>query len=358
MDLGPDDEVSSNSEDCIYAYRGDQVDGQELNPIAVDGDPGEDETDFLEMDFDEPNSEQELNPYRRSGEEEFPRVPPTEELPVLDRRQVAVVVVVEPLPGCSASDNVKPEELPLDDQKTQERGKYPTNEENKTGDEQLSNEDCDQIDENDSDDDNIELIASLDEYEDYESIGDENDEAEYDSEGDDNISIPVTKPKVTPQELQSTPVHNTTNTIPLVPVPSTSNTSSDHPLNNSSTSFTPTIIPKGEDISCLECSEMELLQLSSASSHCKKHCKKLRNTEPTESHAKDKDTKQIQICPNILLDEENIYTSFVRTPFNLNFNLLLIPCPTLSFNWASNCTVIDCIQSWKRIDYHSREQKP
>lgn len=58
-----DDELSSNSDDCVYAYRGGHINNVEANlvnlePINLVDDGQEEETDFLEMDFDpEPNSE-------------------------------------------------------------------------------------------------------------------------------------------------------------------------------------------------------------------------------------------------------------------------------------------------------------
>ncbi|XP_063700834.1 uncharacterized protein LOC134831112 [Culicoides brevitarsis] len=55
-----DDELSSNSDDCVYAYRGGHVNLEQnlaLEPENID-DGQDEETDFLEMDFDpEPNSE-------------------------------------------------------------------------------------------------------------------------------------------------------------------------------------------------------------------------------------------------------------------------------------------------------------
>lgn len=53
---------SSDEDDCVYAYRGDNLDeAAHPEPLNVDGEADDDdETDFLEMDFDpEPNSEQE-----------------------------------------------------------------------------------------------------------------------------------------------------------------------------------------------------------------------------------------------------------------------------------------------------------
>lgn len=58
-----DDELSSNSDDCVYAYRGGHIDNVDANlvnlePVNLVDDGQEEETDFLEMDFDpEPNSE-------------------------------------------------------------------------------------------------------------------------------------------------------------------------------------------------------------------------------------------------------------------------------------------------------------
>lgn len=57
-----DDELSSNSDDCIYAYRGGHINNVEgnmvLEPVNLVNDGQDEETDFLEMDFDpEPNSE-------------------------------------------------------------------------------------------------------------------------------------------------------------------------------------------------------------------------------------------------------------------------------------------------------------
>uniref|UniRef100_A0A336MAG1 CSON014102 protein n=1 Tax=Culicoides sonorensis TaxID=179676 RepID=A0A336MAG1_CULSO len=57
-----DDELSSNSDDCVYAYRGGHNNNMEPilipEPVNIGDDGQDDETDFLEMDFDpEPNSE-------------------------------------------------------------------------------------------------------------------------------------------------------------------------------------------------------------------------------------------------------------------------------------------------------------
>lgn len=54
-----DDEQSTNSDDCVYAYRGGGGDGG-FEPIADDADNADDETDYLEMDFEpDPVSEME-----------------------------------------------------------------------------------------------------------------------------------------------------------------------------------------------------------------------------------------------------------------------------------------------------------
>lgn len=57
-----DDELSSNSDDCVYAYRGGHLNNAEANlvlePVHLVDDGQDEDTDFLEMDFDpEPNSE-------------------------------------------------------------------------------------------------------------------------------------------------------------------------------------------------------------------------------------------------------------------------------------------------------------
>uniref|UniRef100_A0A182T9J4 Uncharacterized protein n=1 Tax=Anopheles maculatus TaxID=74869 RepID=A0A182T9J4_9DIPT len=56
-----DDDNASTSDDCIYAYRGGEPDGAAGQLLDLQGDlPPDDETDFLEMDFDpEPSSEME-----------------------------------------------------------------------------------------------------------------------------------------------------------------------------------------------------------------------------------------------------------------------------------------------------------
>uniref|UniRef100_A0A182R422 Uncharacterized protein n=1 Tax=Anopheles funestus TaxID=62324 RepID=A0A182R422_ANOFN len=56
-----DDDNASTSDDCIYAYRGGEPDGAVGQLLELQGDlPPDDETDFLEMDFDpEPSSEME-----------------------------------------------------------------------------------------------------------------------------------------------------------------------------------------------------------------------------------------------------------------------------------------------------------
>uniref|UniRef100_A0A182QRP9 Uncharacterized protein n=1 Tax=Anopheles farauti TaxID=69004 RepID=A0A182QRP9_9DIPT len=56
-----DDDNASTSDDCIYAYRGGEPEGAAAQLLDLQGDlPPDDETDFLEMDFDpEPSSEME-----------------------------------------------------------------------------------------------------------------------------------------------------------------------------------------------------------------------------------------------------------------------------------------------------------
>lgn len=380
-----DDDVSSNSEDCVYAYRGDQV---ELNPIAVDGDnavghaeEGDDdeETDFLEMDFDpEPNSEQE-NMYRRGGEEEFPRVPV--EIEPVDRR--GENEEKNSLPSCSNTSPKREVQVdvdhagevinPLEGNRNDKDVRSPEIVENPENEENFDNSSvdyCDQVEliddsSSDENDDIIDINADFDGFptDDYE---DDNydDEPEDDEEevvmvhplNNNNNKITGTKPKVKQVDNKTTiaaPVLNNSNnninnnkstkTIPHVPVdvvvvgPSTSNTStcSNDPegyQTSSTTTTTTTTTNATKEVSCMECSQMELSTCTTSSTtspssstpnkssrmgsatttHCKKHCKKLRNNEPISTASPTTDTNsQIQICPNVILDEESICNSFV-----------------------------------------------
>jgi hypothetical protein len=68
-----EDEISINSDDCVYAYRGADFQIEENN-VNANNDEQDDETDFLEMDFDpEPNSEVE-NEIENLDEGELPAV--------------------------------------------------------------------------------------------------------------------------------------------------------------------------------------------------------------------------------------------------------------------------------------------
>ncbi|EAL40282.3 AGAP008736-PA, partial [Anopheles gambiae str. PEST] len=64
-----DDDNASTSDDCIYAYRGGEPAGAAGQLLDLQGDlPPDDETDFLEMDFDpEPSSEMETFNRQQDG---------------------------------------------------------------------------------------------------------------------------------------------------------------------------------------------------------------------------------------------------------------------------------------------------
>lgn len=324
-----DDEVSSNSEDCVYAYRGDHEEGEI-------GDADE-ETDYLEMDFDpEPTSEQEENCRIGAGgsvNEEFPRVDPSSLMQTKalnDWRERN-----EPEAGCSTintTDDEKPTNEILGGASVED-----LQDESKV-DDVLCNDYYDH-ELNDLSSEEEDVVDSL-----YIAVAIDSEDAEVvETESDAPIiKITGTKPKV--KQIDCTaPVPNPHPTIPNVPIPSNTNDN----LQQS---------PK--DVSCLECSEMELLTATSQSvgSVCKKHCKKLRNNEPEEvvdvtpeipGIAVARDAKQIQICPNIL-NEENIYSSFVSfTAYEFHLTFTLTTALSSSYSWESNYTGRGCTNRWR-----------
>lgn len=289
---GADDEVSSNSEDCVYAYRGDQ----ERNEMAgdVEEEDDDDETDFLEMDFDpEPNSEQENFPIRNGMDE------------------VAVFQVANPLNLLDRSGDTLNEWRDLQNVGVVNQSPKPL-ELVEAGEE-------------------IEVANELEEYSreevatnDPKSEGVLSDE----KEGEelpivDPIKVTGTKPKVksvipsSQSEEEKTQSLFKTAAIPIkhishVPDPSASSSTSPS-TSNCNVQKNEMYPVKSEEVSCLECSELELCTPSvlGSSKHCRKHCKKSRNSDSTiVTNKAGEDLKQIQICPNIL-DEENILSSFV-----------------------------------------------
>lgn len=339
---GGDDELSSNSEDCVYAYRGDH----ELHPIAVDADDDyDDETDFLEMDFD-PNSEQEQmvgsNGASGTNEEEYPRADPSD---LLERTNAALNEWRgrnEPVAGCSSgTEAIKDVSVAVDQPLGEELEAHDSNE-NKCGKNVCNDGDYyDRLNgSRSSSSKNSELEG--DDDEDSLDIAAESDEEELPM----RPIVTGTKPKVKMQRGEAViPPQISNNNISHVPDPS-----SNSPIDpNPEKEVCGDGGGGGGKVSCMECSEMELLTMTSSgssssgggggglaqersgtSSHCKRHCKKLRNHEPEVVEPPTEipgNTKQIQICPNIL-DEENIFSSFVSEAqvylFNLRITIGLI----------------------------------
>lgn len=280
-----EDEVSSASEDCVYAYRGDD---HEPLPIAVDGDHqlagdegadnDDDETDFLEMDFDpEPNSEQE-NVYQ-------PTQPPSPPQPIVEWR----VERPEPVAGCSGSSgNLHRDTEELSQDPLTDKIHSKQSETNNAGESPLGSS---------------EFIAT--------------------AAGKLECTIEIPKVKESQEEPQN--VSDNQDSIPHVPIASNTSTAATVAVANDHTNQPPAIVDADqvqEMFSCLECSAMELASSScrsdntSGSAHCRKHCKKLKNSEPEVYHqtstltTNDTNSRQIQICPN-MLDEEAITESFV-----------------------------------------------
>lgn len=298
-----EDELSSNSEDCVYAYRGDhEVNGLE----EAGGLDDDDETDFLEMDFDpEPNSEQEnliqLNGYGGAVEEyhveaiNFHDWRERNEVGSISPRRGIDEAEVLDLPGNPLTgdpNSIVGREVEDDDEENNCNDHFDPGEENKV----LQTE---EKEENAIHRNQLETPSKVTGTRPKVKLP----AKEEHSEKGLIEKLPATEEK---EKETESPLPQT---IPLVPVPSTSNSNDD-------IETYPTTVAKAEEVSCLECSELELSQRmlsmsssSSSSAHCKKHCKKLRNSDSPITLTED--SKQIQICPNIL-DEENIYSSFVR----------------------------------------------
>lgn len=317
-----EDDLSSNSEDCVYAYRGD-----EQHPIAVDGvenmfpaavgdelQDDDDETDFLEMDFD-PNSEQDtntgaLNNFRRSGSELN-----AEEIPQVNRSSLLEQSKTinewrernEPQPGCSRAAF----QLPV----------------------------ADADEEDNADDDLIDNGAEQDLLllDDEDCFADDSFDNDYFDEhlkrGENHVSlsdaVPVVVPLVTGTKPKVKHPPATSSTRTTTPINISNNIS--HHVPQSPCNATEVPVLDEEEFSCLECSEMELptagsskqASTSTTKGVCRRHCKKLRNneTEPTTAQLIVEDSQQIQICPNIL-DEEAAFRSFRCLGIELDRNLL------------------------------------
>lgn len=323
-----DDEVSSNSEDCVYAYRGDHqepiaVDGDLLGGGAGDeagagianGDIEDDETDFLEMDFDpEPNSEQENGMFRdrATSEDDYPRLDhsslfeQTRSLNEWRGRNEVVREIFEDLPQDESGHH----------EEVADKVHDVTVEEEKTVNQIVVSDDFDPVLE---ESDNISNVCS---------------------DRSSNQLPPIipkvtgTKPKVKvqpPSEVAPPPA----SPVPVSPIiPAIHNNEAMLTIEKVNNEVA------AEGVTCLECSELELLSvvaqpstskggrvLSGGSSHCRKHCKKLRNREPSPEPSEsppaaigkveEDKNRHIQISPNIL-DEENILSSFLLLDVELN----------------------------------------